>query len=228
MFAQNAGSVVDGRPYLLVDGTDPVPLSGWLTRALTRMQPGVNLSFTPRPRSGGDPGRRLNGLVATGVRLLSDIRDLYGGFHVSFMPSRELVGRLVHLEEAPWRDLDLTTSSLAVRLRKFGIRSRRNIAGTVRGYRLEDFDDVFSRYLGPSTPTPLSEAVKASELTPDLAGSSDGSGAKRPGRGPDTGHRRQHVGRSGQCGGHSRNRGDLDSASLGARRHLERLQHPAR
>jgi hypothetical protein len=111
-----------------------------------------------------------------GVRLLSDIRDLYGGFHVSFMPSRELLGRLVQLDEAPWRDLELTTRGLADRLRAFGIRSCRNTTGTVRGYRLEDFADAFGRYLGPSAPAPPSGSVNASETFPDLAGSSDGSG----------------------------------------------------
>jgi len=109
-----------------------------------------------------------------GVRLLSDIRDLYSGFHVSFMPSRELVGRLVQLDEAPWRDLELTTRGLADRLRQFRIRPRPNTAGTVRGYRLEDFADVFRRYLGPSGPTPPSEPVNVSELALDLRGQSDG------------------------------------------------------
>jgi hypothetical protein len=107
-----------------------------------------------------------------GVRLLSDIRDLYAGFRLSFMPSRELIGRLVQLDEAPWRDLELTTRGLSDRLRPFGIRSTRNTAGTVRGYRLEDFADAFSRYV-PSSPAPPSEPVRSSEMASDLAGSSD-------------------------------------------------------
>lgn len=112
--------------------------------------------------------------LSYGVRLLSDICDLYGGFHLSFMPSRELLGRLVQLDEAPWRDLELTTRGLADRLRMFGIRSVRNTSGTVRGYRLEDFADAFGRYLGPSTATPPSGSVKSSETAPDLRGSPDG------------------------------------------------------
>ena len=111
-----------------------------------------------------------------GVRLLSDIHDLYAGFHLSFMPSRELLGKLVQIDEAPWRDLDLTTRALSDRLRTFGIRSCRNTTGTMRGYRLEDFADAFGRYLGPSTPSPVSGSVKPSETASDLRGSFDSSG----------------------------------------------------
>ena len=108
------------------------------------------------------------------MRLLADIRDLYGGFHVSFMPSRELAGRLVQLDEAPWRDLELTTRGLADRLRKFGIRPGPNTAGTLRGYRLEDFADAFRRYPGPLTSTLPSGSVNSSETAPEQRGSSDG------------------------------------------------------
>jgi Protein of unknown function (DUF3631) len=110
-----------------------------------------------------------------GVRLLSDIRDLYGGFHLSFIPSREMIGRLAQLDEAPWRDLQLTTKGLADRLRAFGIRPRPNTSGTARGYRLEDFADALGRYLGPSAPAPPSGSVRPSEQADGLRKSSDGS-----------------------------------------------------
>jgi hypothetical protein len=43
--------------------------------------------------------------------------------------------------------MGLTTNGLADRLRLFGIRPGRNTAGTVRGYRLEDFRSTFDAYL---------------------------------------------------------------------------------
>lgn len=106
-----------------------------------------------------------------GQRLLADIRDLFEDFTISFMPSRELVNRLTKLDEAPWRDLELTTRGLADRLQPYEITPRRDSTGTKRGYRLEDFTDAFGRYL----PTPPSETVKGSESAPDHGKRSDGS-----------------------------------------------------
>jgi hypothetical protein len=104
-----------------------------------------------------------------GVRLITDIRDMYDGLHLSFMSSRDTVIGLRRLDEAPWRDLELTTRGLADRLRPFGVRPRRNTAGTERGYRREDLADTFARYAPPP-----SEPVKPSETASDLRGSSDG------------------------------------------------------
>lgn len=110
-----------------------------------------------------------------GQRLLADIRDVAGTYAVSFVSSRELVSSLIKLDDAPWRDLELTARGLADRLRPYGITPRRDATGTTRGYRLEDFADAFSRYLphqgGPS------ETVNPSEKAADLRGSSDGSEA---------------------------------------------------
>jgi hypothetical protein len=107
-----------------------------------------------------------------GQRLLADIRDLFRDFTVSFMPSRELLQRLTKLDDAPWRDLEVTTRALSDRLRPYGIAPRRDVTGTTRGYRLEDFADAFGRYLayGPSEP------VKASGSGADLREAVDSSG----------------------------------------------------
>jgi hypothetical protein len=106
-----------------------------------------------------------------GQRLLADIRDLFADFTVSFMASRELVTRLTKLDDAPWRDLELTTRGLADRLRPYGITPGRDVTGSVRGYRLEDFADAFGRYLA-YTP---SETVNLSENRSDLGERLDGS-----------------------------------------------------
>ncbi len=110
--------------------------------------------------------------LSYGIRLLTDIRDLYGGFHISFMPSRELIGRLVQLDGStmagPGPDHPRTGRPAApVRYQAPGEHD-----GTVRGCRLEDFADGFARYLTPAGG--VSEPVKPSETTPDQRVSSDG------------------------------------------------------
>jgi hypothetical protein len=118
-----------------------------------------------------------------GQRLLADIRDVAGTFAVSFVASRELVSSLIKLDDAPWRDLELTARGLSDRLRPYGITPRRDASGTMRGYRLEDFADAFSRYL----PHPLSETVNSSEQAGNQPLRSDGS---RP---PDTSNRQGEL-----------------------------------
>ena len=87
------------------------------------------------------------------------------------MASRELLTRLTKLDDAPWRDLELTTRGLSDRLRPYGITPRRDVTGSMRGYRLEDFADAFGRYL----PDPPSEPVNTSENGPDQRECFDGS-----------------------------------------------------
>lgn len=81
------------------------------------------------------------------TKLLTDIRDLFAEKHVPFIPSMELIRELRAIEESPWADEDLSPRKLAQWLKDFGVTSSRNAAGTVRGYRLHDLDDVFTRYL---------------------------------------------------------------------------------
>jgi hypothetical protein len=82
-----------------------------------------------------------------GVKLLSDIRQIFGDRGRAFLPSLDLVVALCRVEESPWSDYELTPRKLAVRLQEFGVRSTRDTTGSVRGYRLADFADTFRRYL---------------------------------------------------------------------------------
>lgn len=82
-----------------------------------------------------------------GVRLLSDIRDVFRDAGQPFIGSLELVKKLRGIEDAPWADIDLTVMRLAARLRAYKVESKRNATATARGYRLEDLAEVFESYL---------------------------------------------------------------------------------
>ncbi|MBS4730061.1 DUF3631 domain-containing protein [Mycobacterium sp. SM1] len=88
-----------------------------------------------------------------GVRLLSDIASVFTERDTSFVLSADLVNELRRIETSPWNDFDLTPSKLAYRLREFRVKPRRSSDARSRGYRREDFDDVFRRYIrqNPST-----------------------------------------------------------------------------
>jgi len=90
--------------------------------------------------------------VSLGIRLLTDCRDIFTDPRTgtSELASQELVRRLHDVAEAPWAAFDLDQRGLARRLRNYGVRPDRVRPGggdQVRGYRLEDFTDAFSRYL---------------------------------------------------------------------------------
>jgi hypothetical protein len=80
------------------------------------------------------------------IKLLADIRSVFVG---ASLPSKQLVNLLRGLEDSPWGEYDLTTVGLAAKLRNYKIKPRPDKTGRVRGYRLEDFADAFSRYLAP-------------------------------------------------------------------------------
>lgn len=82
-----------------------------------------------------------------GLRLLSDVRDIFQGTTVSFLSSADLLARLRDVEDAPWRSQDLSMHKLAFLLRPYGPRPRQNDARTARGYHAADFADAFRRYL---------------------------------------------------------------------------------
>lgn len=114
--------------------------------------------------------------ASLGVRLLTDIRDIFNDWTVSFMASQELNTALVKLEDAPWRDMPLTTRRLSDLLRPYGIRPARNTANTVRGYRHEDLTESFVRYLGTTRPEVSNRPSRRSEAD----GFDDLDGSNRP------------------------------------------------
>lgn len=92
----------------------------------------------------------------TGVRLLADVRRVFGGHERMF--SRSLVQLLIGMDESRWADVGygrpLTANTLASMLGEYGVGSRtiRNGEATGKGYLREQFEDAWSRYLPPASP----------------------------------------------------------------------------
>jgi len=108
-----------------------------------------------------------------GIRLLSDLRDIYSAPSYSStekIATETLLAALVAMPESPWGDLRgklLDARGLAQRLRQYDVHSK-NMRGkdgkTVqKGYDRADLADAWSRYLGP---LPKESATSASGATP--------------------------------------------------------------
>lgn len=90
--------------------------------------------------------------ASAGVRLLADLRDVFAASGRPVLSSADLVEALKEIDEAPWTAFALDQRQLARRLRSYGVtsvRMRPDGGSQVRGYRLEDLDDPFRRYLSP-------------------------------------------------------------------------------
>ncbi|WP_336922378.1 DUF3631 domain-containing protein [Aquipuribacter sp. SD81] len=102
--------------------------------------------------------------VSLNVRLLRDLRGVFTEQDADWMGTDELLSALHALEESPWDDLrgkSLDGRGLAQRLRKYDIGSHQIKAINRKGYRREDFEDAWSRYLPP--PPEDSETSETSE-----------------------------------------------------------------
>lgn len=94
------------------------------------------------------------------VRLLADIRSVLASSPGDRIESQALANQLTRLPDADWSEFNngkgISTNTLARKLRPFGITPRDLWIGstegkTRKGYRHEDFFDVFRRYLPPET-----------------------------------------------------------------------------
>ena len=91
-----------------------------------------------------------------GVRLLVDIKLVFGSKAVDKLFSAELASALAEIETSPWaewsRGKAMTANQLARQLKKFDIGPHSVRIGdrATSGYELEDFEDAFKRYLAPN------------------------------------------------------------------------------
>jgi len=96
------------------------------------------------------------------VRLLRDIKDIFGEKGFSRIPTPTLVDALVDMDVAPWGDLrgkPLESRFLARMLKDYPIKPTIWKEGdhTVRGYLKDDFLDTWSRYVAGSETTETNE-----------------------------------------------------------------------
>ena len=91
--------------------------------------------------------------------LLSDIKDIFKDYPLSFISSQELCLKLADICESPWNEWrfnqPITPQQLSMILKDFGIKShqKRMNDKNLKCYHKEHFKDAFSRYLiKPSTP----------------------------------------------------------------------------
>ena len=98
--------------------------------------------------------------LTIGIMLLSDLKDIFDGRGETRMSSTELVTHLTALEARPWPEWyqgkPVTARQIARLLDPFGVAPAtiRTPEGTFKGYRREDFDDAFARYLAMPSVTP--------------------------------------------------------------------------
>lgn len=119
-----------------------------------------------------------------GVMVLDDIQKLYTDQKVDRLSSAYIVEILAGMEDRPWPEWGrtrkpITQRQLATLLAPFDIAPKlMKISGApVRGYRLDQFTDAFSRYLANSaltsvTPLPASDGAALSgspSVTDDVA-----------------------------------------------------------
>lgn len=103
-----------------------------------------------------------------GIRLLADLRDVFKGAEA--LSTEDVLSGLLAVEEAPWNEIargkPLNPRGLAQRLKQYGVSSRniRTEGAVLKGYRLADLQDAWSRYLEPP---PLEHATSATPLQDD-------------------------------------------------------------
>lgn len=95
---------------------------------------------------------KLDAEPSLGVRLLADLRDIFGDSEV--VATESVLDQLRRMDEAPWGDMrgkPLDARYLARLLGKYGIKSGTiRIGGTTpKGYKRTDLADAWNRYLPP-------------------------------------------------------------------------------
>jgi len=123
--------------------------------------------------------------VSTGVRLLSDIRDVFTAQNTDRMGTADLIRELHAIEDGPWTDLQgkpLDSRRLAKELDRYSVRPKDvKVNGkALKGYRVDNdggLTDAWSRYLPPLD----SRATSATAATGQVNENDDAEPVARPG-----------------------------------------------
>jgi hypothetical protein len=124
---------------------------------------------------------------SAGVRLLGDVRAIFATRGDDRISSATLAAELHELEESPWSEWygkPITQHGIAKLLKHFEIRPRTvrfDDETTAKGYRLDQFEDAFSRYLpekNVTTSQPNADAglrANSDRHTPELVTAENGA-----------------------------------------------------
>jgi len=86
------------------------------------------------------------------VELLHDIYQVFSETPLGFMSSKQLVEKLVEMDDRPWAEWrhgkPITPRAVADRLKTFGIVPKPSTSGSARGYYRDRFEDAWTRYPG--------------------------------------------------------------------------------
>jgi hypothetical protein len=114
------------------------------------------------PRIARNAAATLHGLEedtpSIGAELLASIRDAFDTRRTERLATADLLEALAEDEEAPWaawnRGKPMTPHQLSKRLSEFGIKPGAHRIGfkTAKGYKREQFEEAFKRYLSADTP----------------------------------------------------------------------------
>jgi hypothetical protein len=105
---------------------------------------------------------------STGVELLASIRDAFDGKRANSLATATLLEALAENEEAPWaawnRGKPMSAHQLAKRLSEFGIKPTTIRIGlqTPKGYKREQFEEAFERYLPADSPATTATTPQSS------------------------------------------------------------------
>jgi hypothetical protein len=107
---------------------------------------------------------------ATAIRLLADIKAIFGAEAAEVLPTTRLVSMLRNLPEGPWGRL--SSNQLAHQLRPFEIGPKQLWVGgkNQRGYLRRDFVDAFERYTPRANENGAQEFGQAEDKASGLAG----------------------------------------------------------
>jgi hypothetical protein len=123
---------------------------------------------------------------SAGVRLLFDVRAIFAAKATDRISSATLAAELHELEESPWSEWfgkPITQHGIAKLLKHFEIRPRTvrlDDEATPKGYKLEQFEDAFARYLpekNATTAQPNAHAglrTNSGRHTPELVATENG------------------------------------------------------
>jgi hypothetical protein len=165
----------------ILEKSDPAPLDNLNDRANDNWRPLLAVADVAGgqwPKLARDAAAKLadttgHDAASTGEMLIHDIRSIFDGMPtlcegkpvtesspIDRVASTALVEHLAKIEGRPWAEWKqgkpITQNALAALLRKFGIMSgtiRLDGNQTLKGYKREDFRDVFSAYGGDQTVT---------------------------------------------------------------------------